>query len=371
MRGSFYQYGISKKIRTLWPVTMRYFCILVSSEKHLQTNPLLRDLSCCISKPDLLTLGRPYIRIGLTYYGRILTMFFARPVFSENPSYQESSVSYTAEISRNQPTCFLFLVDQSGSMEDRFPSGRSKSQIVADVLNKTLFTLITRCTKSDGVRNYFDIGVIGYGGNSFYNGFSSQLGSALLHPISRIESCPVMIEERVKKLVDGAGGVIEQIIKFPVWFKPQASGATPMCQAIRTAATELVNWCDVHPNSYPPTVLHVTDGESTDGDPETLARQLGLISTNDGAVLMFNLHVSTSGAEQAKFPSSENNLLDRYARLLFRMSSQLPQHLIDYARQRGVTVNDKSRGFIYNAEPAEIVEFFDIGTRALQLQAHR
>jgi hypothetical protein len=256
-------------------------------------------------------------------------------------------------------------------MEDKFPSGRSKSQIVADVLNKTLFTLITRCTKSDGVRNYFDIGVIGYGGDSFYNGFSGPLSDAILHPISHIESSPIMIEERVKKLGDGAGGVIEQKIKFPVWFKPQASGSTPMCQAIRTAAAELVNWCDSHPNSYPPTVLHVTDGESTDGDPETLAKQLSLISTNDGAVLMFNLHVSTSGAKQAKFPASEIDLIDRYARLLFRMSSQLPPHLIDYAHNKGINVSIESRGFIYNAEPAEIVDFFDIGTRALQLQAQR
>ncbi len=279
---------------------------------------------------------------------------------------------YSAEISRNQPTCFLFLVDQSGSMEDKFPGGgRSKSQVVADVLNKTLFTLITRCTKSDGVRNYFDIGVIGYGGDSSYNGFSGTLDGTILHPISNIESCPVMIEERMKKIDDGAGGIIEQKIKFPVWFKPQASGSTPMCRAIRTAAKELVQWCDSHPNSYPPTVLHVTDGESTDGDPEALANQLCQISTSDGAVLMFNLHISTLGSERSKFTASESNLVDQYAKLLFRMSSQLPKHLIDYAHNKGVPVSFASRGFIFNAEPAEIVDFFDIGTRALQLQAQR
>ncbi len=148
-------------------------------------------------------------------------------------------------------------------------------------------------------------------------------------------------------------------------------GSTPMCQAIRTAAVELVRWCDSHPNSYPPTVLHVTDGESTDGDPESLANQLCLISTNDGAVLMFNLHVSTLRAVQSKFPASESDLIDKYARLLFRMSSQLPQHLIDYAQNKGLNVRSESRGFIFNAEPAEIVDFFDIGTRALQLQAQR
>jgi hypothetical protein len=279
---------------------------------------------------------------------------------------------YSAEISRNHPTCFLFLVDQSGSMEDKFPGGeRSKSHVVADVLNKTLFTLITRCTKSDGVRNYFDVGVIGYGGDSSYNGFSGALGNTILHPITDIESGPLMIEERVKKIDDGSGGLVEQKIKFPVWFKPQASGSTPMCQAIRSAAKELVQWCDSHPDSYPPTVLHVTDGEATDGDPEALAKQLSRIATNDGAVLLFNLHISTVGSERSKFAASENNLVDQYAKLLFRMSSQLPMHLLDYARSKGVPVTSASRGFIFNAEPAEIVDFFDIGTRALQLQAQR
>lgn len=33
----------------------------------------------------------------------------------------------------------------------------------------------------------------------------------------------------------------------------------------------MVAWCDAHPDSYPPTVLHVTDGESNDGEPEEIA----------------------------------------------------------------------------------------------------
>lgn len=73
-------------------------------------------------------------------------------------------MSYSAEISRDNPTCILFIIDQSGSMSDVMPSGRSKADFVADVLNKTIYTLVTNCTKADGVRSYFDIGVIGYGG---------------------------------------------------------------------------------------------------------------------------------------------------------------------------------------------------------------
>jgi hypothetical protein len=73
-------------------------------------------------------------------------------------------MTYSAEISRDNPTAIVFLIDQSGSMDEKMVTGKSKADFVADVLNKTIYTLVTNCTKSDGVRNYFDIGVIGYGG---------------------------------------------------------------------------------------------------------------------------------------------------------------------------------------------------------------
>ena len=275
---------------------------------------------------------------------------------------------YITEISRSTPTALLFIVDQSGSMEDKMSSGRSKAQFVADVLNRTLATLITRCTKSEGTRNYFDIGVIGYGGDSAYNGFQGALESSILHPISSIEASPLHIEERNKKMDDGAGGIVEQAVKFPVWFEPRASGGTPMCQAITKAAEEIVVWCDSHPDCFPPTVLHITDGESTDGDPEKLAEQLRQIQTNDGAVLMFNLHVSTSGANPIEFPASETGLPDVFSKRLFRMSSHLPERLIRYAQDKGFNVGIESRGFIFNAGATQIVDFFDIGTRASQLR---
>ena len=73
---------------------------------------------------------------------------------------------------------------------------------------------------------------------------------------------------------DGAGGVLETSVKFPVWFEPVASGGTPMREALTRAAEELVAWCDAHPDSYPPTVLHVTDGGVTHGRPEEIATHL-------------------------------------------------------------------------------------------------
>jgi hypothetical protein len=276
---------------------------------------------------------------------------------------------YTAEISRSSPTAFLFLVDQSGSMSDKFSgTEKSKAEQVSDVINRTLMTLITRCTKSEGTRNYFDIGVIGYGNDQAMNGFHGALSASVFNPISEVEANPLRVEDREKKMDDGAGGIITNTVKFPVWFEPKANGGTPMCAALTQAAEALVAWCDTHPDSYPPTIMHITDGESTDGDPEELANQLRQIRTNDGEVLLFNCHISSLNANAIQFPAGEAGLPDSYAKLLFRMSSRLPDHIIKYAQGKGIAVGIEARGFTFNAEAVELVEFLDIGTRASQLR---
>src|SRR5436305_13846266 len=119
-------------------------------------------------------------------------------------------MAYQAEISRDNPTCFLFVIDQSGSMDERTETGTSKAEFVADVLNKTLYTLVTNCTKADGVRNYFDIGVIGYNGGGVANGLGGSLANGDLHPIAEVADTPLRVEELARAVDDGAGGVGEQ-----------------------------------------------------------------------------------------------------------------------------------------------------------------
>lgn len=278
-------------------------------------------------------------------------------------------MAYQAPIQRSDPTALLFLVDQSGSMGDRMAATeKTKAQFVADVLNRTLMHLVTRCQKSDGVRDYFHIGVIGYGAQGAQNSLQGALSGQVLNVISALEANPLRVETRKRKVDDGAGGIIEQSVKFPVWFEPLANGGTPMCEAVRRAGEELAVWCDAHPNSYPPTVLHVTDGQSTDGDPEPLTDTLRQFATQDGNILLLNLHVSAESGNPVSFPASEVGLPDQYAKALFRMSSQLPSHLVKFAQEKRPEVSNESKGYMFNAEAAEIVEFFDIGTRASQLR---
>src|SRR5262249_12109234 len=138
-------------------------------------------------------------------------------------------MSYATAINRANPTAFMFLIDQSRSMNEKMDGGESKAQFVGDVLNKTLFQLVTRCNSADGVRDYFDIGVLAYSGTGVHTGFGGALSASPLHPISSLATHPLRIEERKKRGADGAGGLVEQSVKFPIWINSISVGDAPMC----------------------------------------------------------------------------------------------------------------------------------------------
>lgn len=279
-------------------------------------------------------------------------------------------MSYQAEISRANPSCFLFLIDQSGSMSDPFGGGepnKKKADGVSDAINKLLQNLVIKCAKSEGVRDYYHVGVIGYG-ISVGSAFVGSLAGRDLSPISQIANSPARIEERIKKVDDGAGGLVDQTIKFPIWFDSVANGGTPMCQALAQAKTIIQNWINQHPSCFPPIVINITDGEATDGNPIDAANEVRSLATSDGNVLLFNAHVSSLGENPIEFPDSDSNLPDEYARLLFNMSSTLPPHIQKAARQEGYNVTEASRGFVFKAGIVSVIRFLDIGTRPSNLR---
>lgn len=282
--------------------------------------------------------------------------------------HEKRRMPYTAEISRYNPTAFLFLIDRSGSMDYNMSNGITKAQMLSDVVNRTIANLIVRCTKSEGTRDYFDVGVIGYGGNEeVVNAMNGELSNSIFNKISDIEKNYLRIEERVEKISDGMGGFIEQTIPFPVWVEPEATGRTPMCAAAHMAAEELVTWCSNHPNSFPPTVLNITDGDATDGEPEELLKAISELKVSDGSVLLFNLHLCQGEATPIQFPSKQDSLTNAFAKMLFRCSSILPDHILKFAEEKGYVIKKGARGFIFNADPEDLAQFFDIGTRAKQL----
>jgi hypothetical protein len=273
---------------------------------------------------------------------------------------------YAAEISRTNPSCFLFLIDQSGSMQHPFPSAegkRAKSEGVADAINKLLQNLVIKCAKSEGIRDYYHVGVIGYGGAATGPAFGGKLAGMELVPVSELGRNPIRVEERTRKTDDGAGGIVSQKVKFPIWFESKALGETPMCAAFDKASSILSKWILEHQKSFPPIVINITDGKPTDGNPSQSAFDLMSLRTLDGEVLLFNLLISAAKMSPIEFPDTEMVLSDEFARSLFRISSPLPAYMRNMMAEEGINSNLQSRGFVFNADLVSVIRFLDIGTR--------
>jgi hypothetical protein len=118
---------------------------------------------------------------------------------------------YTAEISRANPSCFIFLIDQSNSMVDPIAGseGRRKCDSVADAINRLLHNLILKCARGEGVRNFYQVAVVGYGA-SVGSAFTGPLKGRDLVPINDVANSPARVEERTRTVDDGSGGKYEQ-----------------------------------------------------------------------------------------------------------------------------------------------------------------
>ena len=86
------------------------------------------------------------------------------------PQQLQSKTPYTAQITRSTPTAFIFLVDHSVSMRkmtNLFGEEMTMSEAAARIVNRQIYELVLRCIKSNEVRHYYDIAVIGYGEDAF------------------------------------------------------------------------------------------------------------------------------------------------------------------------------------------------------------
>lgn len=281
---------------------------------------------------------------------------------------------YARDITRNEPSCMLFLVDQSESMLDPFgtdPLAGTKAEGVAKAINKLLQALVIKCAKQEGIRNYFEVGVIGYG-DSVGPALGGALAGKELVTVAEIANSP-RIKEEIKRTPDptAPGGYIEQKSKVPVWFDPVGKGTTPMNGAMALAVNVLSKWVHEHRTSYPPIVVNITDGMATDGNPLFEVERLRRIGTEDGGTLVFNCFVSGDGSAPLLFPDSEDLLPTPHGKLLFQISSQLPEKMRKTAEQderfRG-KLSPNSRGLAMNVDMATLIPFLEVGTKATQLR---
>ena len=242
---------------------------------------------------------------------------------------------YSQEITRRHRAAIVLMLDRSASMQGRVRFGRmmtTKAEAVAMTANMLITELIDRCLRTDALRNYFDVAVVGYG-NDCVEQLLSEDGFVSVEALSR--RAPrmgrVAFEE---ELPDGTAAMVEH--SRPCWVDINAEGTTPMYEAMMKVRDMVEQWCAKPENreSFPPIVINITDGEPTDCDDNELrdiCAQVRRVSTEDGQTLLLNVHICTDWTlPSIIFPMPDELIgAGRQARTLAECSSVMPSAFDD------------------------------------------
>lgn len=280
--------------------------------------------------------------------------------------------AYTSQITRATPTAFIFLVDHSVSMISKTKmNGQSMpmSEAVARIVNNQINELVLRCIKTNEVRHYYDIAVIGYG-SEMYSGWDGPLkGRWFVSPQELKDNPARKITMREEKRTR-RGMVVKEVEKVQ-WMEPRCDGSwTCVHKAMKKAGELLDEWMKEHQEKdcYPPTIINITDGVFNGTSRENilqLANELKSMFTNDGNVLLWNIHITSEGGESVLLPISRNELGgNSYSEQLYEMSSLLPLRYNDPISNLRHD-NDTSARHVAmstNTDMSTLIQLMDIGT---------
>lgn len=211
-----------------------------------------------------------------------------------------------------------------------------------------------------------DIAVLTYEGGTARSALLGALVGKPFVSLPELNEHPLRVETRLKKELDDSGQVIEIPSQFPVWVEPMVGTATPMCAALRMARELAEGWVKKHPDHYPPVVINITDGASTDGDPREAAHELCELGTSDGAVLLFNVFLTDKPVPPIEFPSQAGQIptdAENLGTTLFDMSSEIPESARkNIAGAAGQTLPSGARGLVLNGDAGSIRQMFIFAT---------
>ena len=258
-------------------------------------------------------------------------------------------------ISSTNPCLIVFLLDQSGSMRDPFGNtSQTKAMKLASAINDTIYEIGLRCFGNNGeVKNRFEIAIIGYGKNdNVQSAWEGLLSGKWVVSIKNIFDYPLGQQD-----------------EKPIWIQAYSDSSTPMTKAFENAGrlcNDWINWGN-HRDCHPPIIVNITDGDATDTDSQfrslkNQVNQIKQLGTNYGNVFIFNIHISSHSSDRILFPNNISNINDRFAQVLFEMSSPLNENMIRIARQKGYTICDDARGYVFNGNASDLMNFLNIGT---------
>ena len=250
---------------------------------------------------------------------------------------------------RKTPGHLVYLIDQSGSM-----TGQNEVK-AAEAVTAAIMETFRGCVSGTEVRNRVYITIIGYG---------NEQGVSIIR-----EGWMADFVEDLKVCKANNTSIVA----------PKSYGTTPMAEAFILANKCLTTWIDSRQsicNNDPqagipaPIVINITDGYPDDRNTATReAQKLMEISTPDGKVLLFNIHMDDSPeTAEIRFPSDKSQLNGVEAgEFLFDISSEMSPAFIEVARRMRLEgIFPGAKGFVVNAKGDTLVRFVRFGSAVSQ-----
>ena len=227
---------------------------------------------------------------------------------------------YMAQVSQLRPTAVMFILDHSDSMSRSTEIAGKKfdymSEAVALIVNKQIDELLGICSEGGEMRDLIHIAVIGYGSESYCAWNGELEGRGFVTPTE-------LLNYKNRHRGDGSQ-----------WVLARDDGNGSNCsKAFSMAYTMLEQWMSERKGQifYPPTVVHITDGDIQSDLMRPFLQQaerIKRLSSGDGNVMIWNVNIAPIKRSDMILPSGvELGALDHSGLSLYEASSVLPKVL--------------------------------------------
>lgn len=260
--------------------------------------------------------------------------------------------------SSGTPGLLIILVNQSGSMRNKYCDDDSKTEFSAKVINRVITTIIEKIFITDKPKNCCFISVIGYGCEV------KELCSGYLEDFY---NNPIRVEYNPQKISKRNGDLVEVTVKQRIWIEPITEDVCAnMRDGFKMAKQLVEDWISNKPECPAPVIINISDGvpyydnlpiETCVKETAEVAKQIMDIHNADGNVLIFNAGIG-DGEHKIIAPSSEAEVMfaGAPAQFLYDISSVFPDYYIDMANYRGFDIKSDSRGFVFDTDVIEIIK---------------
>ena len=130
-------------------------------------------------------------------------------------------MTYSQRLSTGKPGYLIILIDQSGSMKERFGGigAQTKAEACSDAVNYVLRELGYACVSGELVKNRCDVSVLSYGGvgGSVQNALPNELSKKDVVKLQELVDNCIEVKQKTIRVPDPeTGEIIDYEDDFPI-----------------------------------------------------------------------------------------------------------------------------------------------------------